>query len=419
MLQKKSNRNLSVLLFSFLFGILILTLPSCNDAPTSLGFPLDTINLAGISSNQYNLVIDSKSYLNRLQNTRNAAYFVVGKGNGLESMSFIRFGTLEYDTLDYINEADIISAKFSIIPSRNVYGDSTASINQEINLYELQKKYSDSTTWDSIVNPSDGKSFYNTSELISNYSGKIALQDTMSNLIFDIKKSLIAKWMQSARDTASISTYAPYKNGLVLVAGAGSKMISKFLVPASDIPKIQVIFKNTKKNSIDTINLKLQINSYYANTSLPNDKSIVIQGMASIRSQIFFDVSKIPQFASIIKAQLELTLDSSKSILSNYGLDSVLASGEYTNLNESQPVVPFTAYRKNHTNTYVFPSVTSAIERWTRSNGKGSLIIIPQKNAAGSNELYFCDKLVFYGVDAIDTNKRPKLSIIYSKRPKL
>jgi hypothetical protein len=419
MLQKKSVRNLPVLITSFLFGLLILALPSCNDAPTSLGFPLDTINLEGISSDQNKLVLDSKSYQNRLLNTRNSSYFFVGKGNGMEAISFLRFGTLEYDSLDYIQETDIISAKISFYPSRNVFGDSLASINQEINLYELQKRYSDSTSWDSIINPTDGKNFYNSNEIISTFSGKVELKDTMNSVVFDIKKSLIAKWMQSARDTASISTYAPYKNGLVVVGGNGSKIINRFIVPTSDIPKIQVVFNNTKTSKVDTISLKLQINSFYANSDLPNDKSIVLQGVTSIRSQIFFDVSKIPQFASIVKAQLELTLDSSKSIISNFGLDSVLAAGEYTNLAESKPTVPYTAYRRANSSVYIFPSITSAIERWTRSDGKGSLILIPQKNAASSNELYFCDRLVFYGVDAVDISKRPKLTIIYSKRPKL
>ncbi len=419
MLQKKSNRNLTVLFFSILFGIGILLLPSCNDLPTSLGFPLDTINLAGISSNQYNLITDSKAYYNRLQNTRNNAYIVVGKGNGMEALSILRFGTLAYDTLNYINEEDILSAKFSMLPNRNVFGDSLASINQEINIYELAKIYTDSTTWDSIANPSDGKSYYSQSELISSYSGKIELKDTMNSIVFDIKKSLISKWIKSAKDTSSTSTYAPYKNGLVITAGTGSKIVSRFVIPSTDIPQIIVIFNNTKSNKVDTINLKLQTNSFFANSFLPTDKSIVIQGMTSIRSQIFFDVSKIPTLSPIISSQLELTLDSSKCLISNYGLDSILAAGEYINLGVSKPVVPYTAYRKRNTNKYIFPSVSSAIERWSRADGKGSIIIIPQKNASSSNELYFCDRLVFYGVDAVDPNNRPKLSVIYSKRPKL
>ena len=63
---------------------------------------------------------------------------------------------------------------------------------------------------------------------------------------------------------------------------------------------------------------------------------------------------------------------------------------------------------------YRFNSITSSVQLWNKGNGRGSIVVMPHNTLNQAKEL---DKLVFFGLNAVDSTKRPTLRVIYSLNP--
>lgn len=403
-------------LFIFSAFIGVLFLGACNDLPTNIGYPLDTLYLEAISSSTLPLVSSTKTYFNRLDANWPNPVMLIGKAKDVESYSFLRFGTTKVDTFQYVQESEIISSKLRLYPNRYAFGDSLTNGSADFGLYETIKAMSENTTYDSILANGGISAYYNPTEL-GGFTGKIDLKDTIPPIYIELNsQKIIKKWLDMAKDVTSAEAF--YKNGITLAPRGNSKVINRF-ASQFDSTRFEVIFNNSKKGKVDTIHIPLQTVSNYANTNINmNDSSLYVQYGISLRGLLTFDVSMIPKYASVINTELELTFDSTRSYYANYGPDTTFSAGDYTDIYIKKPVTPYLAVRKAGTDKYIFPSVTSAVERWVRKDGKGSIELIPQRNTSSATENIYFDRSVFFGNDAIDVSKRPKLKVIYSRRPK-
>jgi hypothetical protein len=178
---------------------------------------------------------------------------------------------------------------------------------------------------------------------------------------------------------------------------------------------ITVIYKD-KKGVLDTFLMTSATDASIFKTPLPDNSNITIQGAASYRSDLWFNVSTLPPLAAIHSAQLEVYLDSTQTLVGNYGIDSLLTAELALDSTRSATARQYYAHRESGTNKYLFKSVTSAVEEWNRRDGKGSLIF---RYGSMSNEYRKMDRMSFYGVNNSDKTKVPKLRIIYSTRPEL
>ncbi len=403
-------------IFIFIAFIGVLFLGACNDLPTNIGYPLDTLYLEAISSSTLPLVSSTKTYYNRLDGNWPNPIMLVGKAKDVESYSFLRFGTTKIDTFQYVQESEIISSKLRLYPNRYSFGDSLTTGAADFGLYETIKAMGDSTTFDTIIAKGGISAYFNPTELGS-FTGKIDLKDTIPPIIIELNsQKIIKKWLDMAKDVTSAE--ALYKNGITLAPRSNSKVINRF-ASNFDSSRFEVVFNNSKKGRIDTIHISLQTVSNYSNTTIDlNDSSMYLQYGVSLRGLLSFDLSMIPKYASVISSELEITFDSTRSYYANYGTDTTFSAGDFTNIYIKKPITPYLALRKAGTDKYIFPSITSAIERWVRKDGKGTIQLIPQRNTSAATEYIYLDRSVFFGQDAKDIDKRPKLKVIYSRRPK-
>jgi hypothetical protein len=411
----------SILIISLFFATLVGFLSSCSDDPTSIGYQIDTLLLNAISSEQEPIILGSRSEEFALDGNFATPFLVIGKANDITAYSIMRFGTTKVDTFEYVNESDIISAKFVLNQNRYAFGDSLSSNNLSFSIRELTNTIFINTTTDSIVSKGGITSYYGSEELGS-FNGKFELKDTMASSTFSLPPKIIKKWLGASKDTSS--EYAKYKNGLVFVPNASSKVVNRFLTQIGNsnaTTEIIVEFNNSRKSKLDTIKIPLSLASNFIfNDYKVSDRSLHIQGGKANRGYIDFDLSKLPQFASIIATELTLHLDPQRSINSNFVRDSIIFATDTSRTTKKNPTILFEGYKLPNKYEYVFPSITSSSERWVRTeNKKGTVMFVySNRRETAIEEFYNLDRLVFWGVDAPDPTKKPKLKIIYSRRPK-
>ncbi len=397
----------------FLLFITLAFAVSCNEQPTQISSVLieDTLKLFPLSSKTTTLLVKTNSKRINLGQTFNKGVLFVGNGFGAKAVSFVRF-TFPDSTYAYLEESNISQVFMTLQPERYSFGDSLGI--QSFSLREVQMPYTVETTWDSIFSPDGSTNFY-TLEEYGNFNGSIELKDTMPGISIPLSKELMVKWL---KDT----TTSGYSDALALVPDDNSQTISRFKGLETGKgedqgnPEITILFTNNENNP-DTLKLKSSIDTYYAKTPEPtNLDDIIMQGVDFYRGQLEFDLGAIPPLSAIHKAQLEIYIKPGENIVSNMGVDSVIFSGLYEDIDGISPDIPYFALREAGTDRYEFPSITSSVERWNRSGEtKGTLTFIFTRQGVEIQEFKNLDRFVFHGLNAPDSLK-PALKIIYSKR---
>lgn len=401
----------SALTFFFLIFSLQIFINSCNDLPTELAFNLvyDTVNVYPVTSSEVNFITSSKINLFR-QNRLNTGVLFCGKADNIRAMSLIRFGEIP-DSLGYVTSDRILSATLTLKPIRYTFGDSVNG-SMAFKIYKVQKLWTISVTWDSLMNNDIPTDYFDLSRELGNWTGRIQLKDTMDPITIDLDKNIIAEWFKLHAD--SLPDY-----GIGLIPDFTSNIIYSFneqvAGATADLrPKIKVVYKN-KKDENDSVTFKSAMGSAFIDDSKPDDNTITIQGSVCYGSQLFFDVSYFPYLSSIHLAELILTLDPSRSYKGNLPLDStvsiLLLSGDSVT---SDTLRSYYAQRISGTDKFRVSSMSSAIEIWNRGAKKGYLLFLPE---GFINEFQEFERLTFYGPEEPDSSKKPRLRIIYSTRP--
>lgn len=403
-----------------LFSISLFHLTSCNEDPTSLGFPLDTLSVYSISSDDDDIITNSENEVVRLQTLYLKPYTFLGKYKDISAVTFIRYKTFP-DTLTYVNESKIVSAKLRLRPLRYALGD-TVTGNLGFDIYQLKNFFVKETTWEEIYPNSevaDAKSDYYDSKKVGSYSGKIIFKDTLDEFKVDIDKKMISDWLRFAEK--GDSSY--YSFSLALVPNDNSTFVGKLLTNGLIAGKnfdqsIELVYEH-KSNKLDTILLSTAYYSSFVNAKKVTDNNkIVIQGGVASRSRLEFDLSKIPPRSSIVKAQLELSIIDEESYCGNWSRDTTLTAGN-DSIQTVTYNVPYAAVREKNSIKYVFPSISSAVQMWNLADGKGKLTIYANRNGNDYEEPNNLDRYVFYGTKTSDKTKRPRLTVFYTKRPNL
>lgn len=422
----KPNSSMNKIRITFLLLISVATaafLNSCNDLPTEVGSPLlyDTVMVTAVSSLE-NPYITGQKIVGFHKGVINSYGILIGKYAGMESASFIRCGDLPAkDSLSYMTPDRILSSKFVLKAKRWAMGDSLAPLS--FKAYKVQKLWTLKATWDSMFTaPAD---YIDYSKEIGKFSDQITLRDSVTDVTFDFDKDLAAEWLKYGSDTAN------YVNlGIALVASENCNQIRRFagqfIAQASDTVhynELQVVYLN-KANERDTITLRSAMDFSLTNAPRPSDDLFVLQGNAQYATQLSFDLSTLPDNIAIHSAQLEVQLDLANSLLSNYDSDSLrdqIISAVYLKNGADSVVVGDTLipllYGSIQSNfrTYRYSLFTYAIEYWLRYGMKKGQIILTKMPV--EKQFLALDKYVFYGINDPDPKKRPRLKIIYSRRP--
>jgi len=409
---KKIYLNIFFLLFlCFLAGLI----SGCNEKPTGIGMPLlfDTITVLPFGANDTGIFTRQRSFYNNLH-IFNVGVIYVGNTKDTKAATLLRFSESNMpDSLSYLDASQIISVTLTVHPNKYTYGDLNSNfLSFKIFKVKQGNYWSNLATWDSLYNKDDSPKIFEPNS-IAQWSGTIPMIDTIPAISIPITDfNFVKEWIAAVNNkTDTIPVW-----GLGLLPDDNSTVIHQFIgLTLNNIdlsPILKIIYKNKNTGLQDSLFMKSGINASFIKSPEADTTSITVQGTTSWRSQLFFDVSRLPKNASVYKAQLELTYNSEKSLIGNLPVDSVLDAGLF--LNDSiwiSPTVPY--YASLSGNKYTFPRINSSVEYWLRHNGIGNLVFI----SPGWSEYYKLDRVSFYGINEADVTKRPKLIIIYSKRP--
>ncbi|MDD3125229.1 MAG: hypothetical protein PHV24_05335 [Candidatus Kapabacteria bacterium] len=405
-----------------LVSMACIALSACNDLPTELAYPFlyDTVSVQAVSSLEYPFITGQR-IVQFNEGILNSGGILVGNYNGMHSAGFIRCGDLP-DSLSYITPDRIISSKFTLKTHRYALGDSLAAF--PFKMYKVKKMWHVTATYDSLfTSPAD---YIDYSKAVASFNDVIPLTTETGDVTVDFDKELAAEWLKYGSDTTK------YINlGIAIVADQNCNQIRKFAgqyVTQSDDDTIkynnlQVIYLN-KNNERDTITLNSAMDFTVSKAPRPSDDEFVLQGAAQYAMELDFDLSSLPEDIAIHSAALILTLDIDKSTISNFsdslrdpqiscmyrvhGADSAVAGDTIL------PIMYGT--RLDDRITYQYNLFTYAAEYLVRymAERKGSLIFTKMPTVY---QYLTLDRYVFHGLNDPDPALRPRLKIIYSKRP--
>lgn len=439
-LNKKTTKTALIYLIP---GILFFTLiGGCNEQPTELGMILhqDTIVLEGFSTPEYKFITDYEAF--RVHETYLQSAFLTGKAGEVEASTLMQIGFDQRpDTLDYLTEEDIIEAKLNIYANDYVFGnEQSPQLAFDVKRVERQwhpkSNFVDSTgvdyskvftTWDSLfVSPAN---YFG--ETVGFYSGSIDVDDSLSRILqLSIDPSYI---IELFRTDGSNEQPHPENWGFGLVPREESNVVHQFNFygVGDDInkddgtlrtPHFRVIY-NSKEGTVDTLKIYVETAAQFCTSPPPASKRFVLQSGDNWRTSINFNIDSIPVLAGIVKADLEIFYDSENSFYGSSGQDSIinLAWVSDTVSSTLYSDLTYTGYRVDSTNSYYFPSIGSSYEWWLRTNAHRSLVLLPYQYTSDvqdrNAEPFHIDRLSFFGPEAEDPAKRPKLRVIYSYVP--
>lgn len=399
-------------------------LSSCNDKPTAIGgeFLTDTLSVYALTSSPENpLILDAQSDIIRGFTGAgnppfNSGTVFVGQGNGVSSFGMIKFIDFP-DSLGDTTKYEIQSAKLLLRTRKYSFGDTTNNL-LNLSVVNVLQNWFPSSTLDTIQAKEVSAPFFG--EVLATYSGSPAINDSSTIEIPFSNAQVIRSWFYKYRKNAD-STERASVYGIGLRPVSGTNIIRTFKTGSlgsspEDELKLKVVVNRLDASRLDTITLSSGLVSSIIDAPKPAKKSITLAGGVATRAHLYFDVSKIPSLAAIHKAELVLTWDSSSSVFGNTGSEYQLQGyfGKDSSYFSNDPAAYIASRPDSSSRQFVFRSISSAIERWKRGTANYGLII----GLEGSNELNRLSRLSFYSPLATDTTKRPKLTIIYSTRPK-
>lgn len=395
----------------FLLTLLIFAklLSGCNELPSEITYSLlyDTTSVIPITSDSVDFLTggQTKYVFAKIFNTGS---IFIGAWNGYRAASLLRFKESNLpDTLLWLTEDRIDSVVLVLPFDIYLFGDSS-NRNLSFKVFLINQYWTNQVTWDSIFsnwvpnNKVDPIS-------IGSFSGKVETKDTITEVTVPLSKSFILDWLKKNADSIPIW-------GLLVAPDPTCNIIhqisAQFITESKvNHPRLNVYYKHP--DGSDRIwKIYSAIDASVIDVpEVDTTNSFVIQSGFSYRVSLRLDVSKLPQFSAIHFAQLELTIDPKNTLYGNTGLDSVFTGGYFgTNPLDSVPEISFLGRRIGE--KVYFYKVSTPIELWLKEDGKGELVLYSYY----WNEVRTLNRIAFYGFDAPDPQKRPKLKIIYSKR---
>ncbi len=448
----------------YLLGILCLYTISCNDPPGPVGagtLPNESLNLVTVSSDTLPLITGSlvgqitPKLTQDISTPASTSPAFVGAAvmNDMPSSKITATTFLSFNPQSLTDSArqalygnlqpnDIVSASLLLAPSTFVLGDSLGQFSP-FRVHALSRPWYTDNLRNTI--------YLEDPALIGQQVG--VYQNTLGNRIDASQsltrklpipitdKQLIIRWLQANEVTwQNVDGLAIVPNTALsstMYAHTGLASVIVRIKRQSDSEETRVVFNQFAHASIVRAALPTNVN-----------ESIVVQGGAALRTQLAFDLSSLPPFAAIHRAELVMPVDTVRSTISNQGFPRSLQL--YFEQTASFPSVsrPFES-RRNVVNppsavgffdnttgtaryiftgqlTTAFPNLNTVVENIVKEGGKQRLILqlrpetiinnAGQAIIARSDEEQTTSRIVFYGLREQNPQFRPRLVITYSRR---
>jgi hypothetical protein len=442
-----------------LLGALCVIALSCNDAPGPVGsglIPSDNITLVTVSSDTIPLLSSTEvgQFTPRLGSdiaqvlSTNPAFIGAAIANDnpgtfITGTTFLSFNPPVFN--DSLREAyfstltpdDILAASLLVSPGQFILGDSLRQI-ASFRIHAVTRPwYSDNSQQAiNLQDPSLIGRQVGAHQAISTNSLRIDASQTLTRKVRlpITDKLLILRWLR----TGSVAWSSV--DGLALVPDTAT---ARTMYALTDGSRIVIRLRSATSETGDTvITMNEFARSSIVRSALPNNSggdSIIIQGGAALRTRIDFDLSRLPPFATIHRAELVLNVDTVRSTISNFGLPFSIqlypaqnaafpaAQRAFESQRNTISAVSAVGIFDNTTGTarYVFSStlnMSSVVESILKNGGKKSMILqlrpelISGTSTQRSDEEQTTTRIVFHGLRQPDLSLRPRLIITYSNR---
>lgn len=388
-----TSRNFFLLFICF--GLFFLQ--GCEEIPTDVGSgfisPDDTLNVRLLDSQADTIALLSSPYKKAFSNFI-TPFLLVGKSNGVEASSLLRFNNLPANFAG----ANVTSAKLILKYSNYYYTDSLGTI--DFNIHRLNQNY----TFSTVTSDSISKSSYDPTP-VGNFSGNPV--DT-ATVVISLDNEMVKDWLEFAADPK----YPVGNFGMIFVPNGNSNAIKGFVstngTVVAETPYVEIVIKGNDKD--DTITLNTSESNFIADGNL-NDlmpDRITLQSGIAIQNFFRFDLSKLPENVIINEARLEMYLDTNSSyffrtserrFVANLITDSTTFADTITVINSQilgdKYVLQFNPIAQ-FWNAGIFANQGLALSNLSKRVN--------------------LDKFVFYSPTFSDVSKRPRLRITYTIR---
>ncbi len=375
----------------------LLTFNGCSDEFSSVGSQL--LNKENSTVKALDSVIDSlnvsRTNFKEIKALGTSTTFLIGRYNDLTSYTLLKFDCYNSDLVSALKNDSItvVSATMKLTPQYQ-YGDTLSSFGFQAHLVN--------EFWDPYQFTADSldRISYNKTDLIIEKN----VADTPYT--FKLDQQTVLGWMKyDAVDSGNVANH-----GIMLEPSRGINKVVGFYGVSyyNDAPPVMEVIYVKTGSAPDTITFDAiydvhAVTSPEAETSSPY---LILQSGVTYSSRLFFDISSIPKSAVINSAELLLTIDTTQSKFSAdvyKELRAYAVTDSSKNYYTSSGAVTLTPSGNVYSGKF-----TSYAAVWHAKGSNLGIVITPALQNVG------LEKFVFYGFDAADVNKRPRLKIIYS-----
>jgi len=402
--SKKFNAALASM---FVIASLAIYTIGCADDPSSLGLnfipPGETTGVRIFDSFIDTLPITSENRIYYV-NTSGSTNLMVGKISAYESKGLLKFTNL----IDTFDNSTVVSATLKM-SYKNYYfpstmADSLAQISFDVNRIEQSLDFS-TITYDSV----NSSTFGTTSQ--GNYTG-IPTADSQEVTI-SLNTTMVNDWLKVAADTS----YSVKNYGIVLTPNNSSAAIKGFYAAATgvddkDRPELEIIV--TKNGVTDTFSTISNGTISLSKTDFaPSSETFNLQAGVSYVQVMKFDLSRMPQTATINDVQIFFSVDSLNSVISGQTTKAIYSQYINDSAGLKTDITTFEGTPSGsgqYMMRMVRAGVSSPFQRWLLGQTNYGLMLF-----AGGQALNL-DRYVLYKETASDPAKRPRVIIKYTPR---
>lgn len=402
--SKKFNAALASM---FVIASLAIYTIGCADDPSSLGLnfipPGETTGVRIFDSFIDTMPITSENRIYYV-NTSGSTNLMVGKTGSYESKGLLKFTNL----IDTFDNSTVVSATLKM-SYKNYYfpstmADSLAQISFDVNKIEQSLDFS-TITYDSV----NSSTFGTTSQ--GNYTG-IPTADSQEVTI-SLNTTMVNDWLKVAADTS----YSVKNYGIVLTPNNSSAAIKGFYAAATgvddkDRPELEIIV--TKNGITDTFSTISNGTISLSKTDFaPSSETFNLQAGVSYVQVMKFDLSRMPQTATINDVQIFFSVDSLNSVISGQTTKAIYSQYINDSAGLKTDITTFEGTPSGsgqYMMRMVRAGVSSPFQRWLLGQTNYGLMLF-----AGGQALNL-DRYVLYKETASDPAKRPRVIIKYTPR---
>lgn len=400
---------MSVKTISFFLLLLVsLGLFSCSNDPSAIGSAYlkgDQIKLDSLDSFKDTLSQISSTYQYSIPLGYSNSLLLGRKGNNVANM-LMSFNIILPDTIITelkANTLTVTNAFVQLYKSYN-FGDSTALFDYSV--HEINKGWTSASFTIDSFNVWQPDNQYKSLDISSSKSSS----DTLFQ--FSISNDLAKTWI------TNIAQGLTPDNGILIIPSSGTGKIVGFNALSStttvNIPFINIVVNKPGFYS-DTLKFSTTADLSVVSGAIPQNQQndyIYAQSSVVLESRLKFDLSKLPPHAIINYAELQLTIDSTKSVF-GVGVpfvDQLIAKFITDTTHIDSLSTSAVSLTKSASAPMYTGNITYFVQTWLSTKNNLGIQIQP------SNYIEGVDLWTIYGSKAIDPTKRPRLKITYTNK---